>query len=113
MSKKKIEKELESIKEQYIKAVDLKTKEEKEIESINILLKKNNEIKENYKNANVEKAQLDNEIKECKSIVDKNENIENVQSQIKELQEECTRKQRIYRLSGTVQCCKWRVRTHK
>ena len=92
--KEKIEKELESIKEQYIKAVDLKTKEEKEIESINILLKKNNEIKENYKNANVEKAQLDNEIKECKSIVDKNENIENVQSQIKELQEECTRKQR-------------------
>ena len=92
--KEKIEKELESIKEQYIKAVDLKTKEEKEIESINILLKKNNEIKENYKNANVEKAQLDNEIKECKSIVDKNENIENIQSQIKELQEECTRKQR-------------------
>ena len=37
---------------------------------------------------------MDNEIKECKSIVDKNENIENVQSQIKELQEECTRKQR-------------------
>ncbi len=92
--KEKIEKELESIKEQYIKAVDLKTEEEKEIESINILLKKNNEIKENYKNANVEKAQLDNEIKECKSIVDKNENIENIQSQIKELQEECTRKQR-------------------
>ena len=92
--KEKIEKELENIKEQYTKAVDLKTKEEKEIESINNLLKENNEIKEKYKNANVEKAQLDNEIKECKSIVDKNENIENIQKQINELQEECTKKQR-------------------
>ena len=92
--KEKIGKEIESIKEQYIKVVDLKTKEEKEIESINNLLKENNEIKENYKNANVEKAQLDTEIKECKAIVEKNQNIENIQSQIKELQEECTKKQR-------------------
>lgn len=92
--KEKIEKEIEDIKEQYNKAVKSKTAEEKEIESINTLLKENTEIREKYKNANVEKVQIDNEIKECQSIVDKNENIENIQRQIEDLQEKRTEKQK-------------------
>ena len=92
--KEKIEKEIEDLKVQYNKAVESKTAKEKEIEGINTLIKENTEIREKYKNANVEKVQIYNEIKECKGIVDKNENIENIQKQIRELQGKCTVKQK-------------------
>lgn len=91
--KETIGKEIESTKKQYNTAFELKTKVEKEIESINILLKENNEIREKYKNADVEKAQIDNEIKDCKAIVEKSQNIENTQNQIEKLQNERIKKQ--------------------
>ena len=91
--KEEISKELAKIKVEYTEKINLKTNKEKEIESINNLLKENNEIREKYKNAGVEKVQLDNEIKECKTLVEKNQNIEDIQNHIKELQQKCAEKQ--------------------